>query len=117
MTPEHKQALKQAILQKIDLLKRQIETYGDLSRPVSPDNALGRLTRMEAINSRSINEASLLKSKLSLKSLEKQLDAIETPDFGLCRHCEDPIPHKRLMVMPEASLCVGCAENLTRGQD
>lgn len=116
MNPNQKQEIKQAIVEKINTLKKTIETFGDLSKPVSPDNAIGRLTRMEAINSRSINEASLAKSKRTLKALEKAIASIETPDFGYCLHCEESIPHKRLLIMPEASLCVGCAEKLSRGQ-
>ncbi len=116
MNIDQKQEIKQAIIKKMKSLKKTIETFYDLSKPVSPDNAIGRLTRMEAINSRSINEASLAKSKLTLKALKKALDSIETPDFGFCLHCDEPIPHKRLMIMPEASLCVGCAEKLSKAQ-
>ena len=116
MNPDQKQEIKQAIIKKMNSLRKTIETFGDLSKPVSPDNAIGRLTRMEAINSRSINEASLTKSKLTLKALKKALDSIETPDFGFCLHCDEPIPHKRLRIMPEAFLCVGCAEKLSKAQ-
>lgn len=116
MNPDKRQEIKRAIIKKMDTLKKNIEAFGNLSKPVSPDNAIGRLTRMEAINSRSINEASLAKSKQTLKSLKKALDSIESPEFGFCLHCEEPIAHKRLMVMPEASLCVACAEKFTNGQ-
>ncbi|HCY84467.1 MAG TPA: conjugal transfer protein TraR [Desulfobacteraceae bacterium] len=115
MTPAQKEEIRQAIIEKIKGLQKNIEAFGDLSKPVAPDNAIGRLTRMEAINSRSINEASLAKSKQTLSALNKALDAIDTEDFGHCLHCEEPIPHKRLMIMPEASLCVGCAEKISRG--
>ncbi len=118
MNPDQKQEIKQAIIEKMKILKKKVETFGNLSKPVSPDNAIGRLTRMEAINSRSINESSLAKSKLTLKALTKALNLVEDPDFGFCLTCEEPIPHKRLMIMPEASLCVRCSDKLSsrRGQ-
>lgn len=116
MNPEQIQEIKQVIIKKINTLKKKIETFGDLSKPVAPDNAISRLTRMEAINSRSINEASLAKSKQTLRSLEKALDSIGGSDFGFCLHCDEPIAHKRLMIMPEATLCVACAEKLSKGQ-
>ena len=115
MNPDQKQEIKQAIIERMDALRKNIETFGNLSKPVSPDNAIGRLTRMEAINSRSINEASLAKSKQTFKALKKALAMIEDPDFGFCLNCDEPIPHKRLMIVPEASLCVGCAEKLSGG--
>ncbi len=116
MNPDQKKEIKQAIIEKMKVVKTAIEALNDLSKPVSPDNAIGRLTRMEAISNKSINEASLAKSKQTLGALEKALDAVETQDFGDCLHCEEPIPHKRLMVMPEATLCVSCAEKLNRGR-
>ncbi len=115
MNKIEKEKIKQAIIEKIEALKKQVETFEDLSKPVSPDNAIGRLTRMEAINSRSINEASLAKSNQTLIALKKALDFIDDPDFGYCRHCEEPIPHKRLIIMPEAVLCVTCAEKISSG--
>ncbi|MDD9301236.1 MAG: TraR/DksA C4-type zinc finger protein [Desulfobacter sp.] len=116
MHPDQKQEIHQAMVKKIKALKKSIKTFGHLSKPVSPDNAIGRLTRMEAISSKNINAASLAKSKLTLKALEKALESIEDPDFGLCLSCQEPIPHKRLIIMPETSLCVGCAEKLNSGQ-
>ncbi len=113
MKISEKATLKQAILDKISDLTKKVESFGELSKPVSPDNAIGRLTRMEAINSRSINEASLATAKQTLKALRKALHLIEDPDFGDCSHCEEPIPYKRLLIMPEASLCVSCAQKLS----
>ena len=72
------------------------------SAPVSPDNAIGRLTRMEAINSKGINEAALRKAQTTRSQLEKALREIDSDDFGHCRDCEEPIAVARLMAMPEA---------------
>lgn len=47
MSPDRKQEIKQAIVEKINTLKKTIEAFEDLSKPVSPDNAIGRLIRNE----------------------------------------------------------------------
>ncbi len=112
MNKTEKQKLKQLMLQKIDKIKNNIQAFGDLSKPVAPDNAIGRITRMEAINSRSINQASLAKSKQTLRQLEKSIAKIDHPDFGNCQNCEEPIPIKRLLIMPETILCVACAQGI-----
>ena len=65
---------------------------------------------MEAINSKSINEATLNKARQTLSKLERALLLIDDPDFGLCHECEEPIPFARLMIVPESGLCVQCAE-------
>ena len=102
--------LKLHIKKKIERLKENIKSYQTLTQPIAPDNAIGRLTRMEAINSKSINEAALNKAKQTLSKMERALKMIHDPDFGLCRECEEPIPFERLMIVPESDLCVECAE-------
>ena len=110
METEKREQLKDHIKKKIEDLKENIKSYQVLTQPVVPDNAIGRLTRMEAINSKSINEAALNKSKQTLSKMERALMMINDPDFGLCRECEEPIPFARLMIVPESDLCVQCAE-------
>jgi DnaK suppressor protein len=82
---------------------------------VEPDNAIGRITRMEAINSKNMNEAALVKSTNTLDKLHRCLKKTDDPDFGYCMNCEEPIPYKRLLIMPEASLCVPCAQKINQG--
>ena len=110
MESEQKQKLKQHIKTEIEGIKKGIASFKKLTRPIAPDNAIGRLTRMEAINSKSINEAALSKLKNTLPKLERALIKIDAPEFGLCGECEEPIPFARLMIMPQADLCVQCAE-------
>ena len=112
MEKDRQRQLKVNIKEKLDGIKKDIASYELLTKPVSPDNAIGRLTRMEAINSKSINEAALRKAKYTRQKLERALAKIDDPDFGLCRECEEPIPTARLMILPETDLCVQCAEIL-----
>ena len=111
MKSERKEELESHIREKIGGLQEDIRSYEQLTRPISPDNAIGRLSRMEAISSKSINEAALRQAKYTLSRLERALKEMDGPDFGLCRECEEPIPFARLMIMPETDLCVECAED------
>ena len=113
MNEEKKESLRQHMTDRIDAVKTDIANFEELVKPVSPDNAIGRLTRMEAINNKSINEAALAKSKHTLGELERALNNIDDPDFGFCTVCEEPIPFARLMAMPESGLCVQCAARRT----
>lgn len=112
MTKEQKENLQKHIKKKIAMLQKDIISYKELTKPISPDSAIGRLTRMEAINSKSINEAALREAKYALSKLEQALKTIDDSDFGLCTECEEPIPFGRLMILPETDLCVACAEKL-----
>ena len=109
METEKREKLKEHIKKRIEDLKDNIKSYKTLIQPIAPDNAIGRLTRMEAINSKSINEAALNTARQTLSRMERALKMIHEPDFGLCRECEEPIPFKRLMIVPESDLCVECA--------
>jgi DnaK suppressor protein len=102
----------QKIQKSIADLKKDISALKVLAQPVSPDNAIGRLTRMEAINSKSISEATLYKAQNRLSRLERTMRQLDDPDYGLCHECEAPIPFERLMALPETTLCVDCAERL-----
>jgi len=110
MEIEKREKLKNHINEKIESVKQDIQSYQKLTRPIPPDNAIGRLTRMDAISSKSINEAALSNAKQTLSKMERALTMIDDPDFGLCRECEEQIPFARLMIMPESDLCVQCAE-------
>jgi RNA polymerase-binding transcription factor len=110
MSPEERQKLKQEITGEIEAQKRLIESLEVTSKPVPPDDAIGRLTRMEAINSRSVSEASLHSARSKLVKLETALGKVDRPEFGVCIRCEKPIPSGRIKVMPENVLCVPCAE-------
>ena len=112
METKHKNELREMLAKKRLAVKKDNATYRRLAKPVAPDNAIGRLTRMEAINSKGINEAALNKAELALDKLERALIKIDHPDFGRCRECEERIPLARLMILPETDLCVQCAEAL-----
>ncbi|MCP4109512.1 MAG: conjugal transfer protein TraR [Desulfobacteraceae bacterium] len=112
MENDLKAELKENIRKKMKAVKEDIASYKLLTKPVAPDNAIGRLTRMEAIRSKSINEAALNKAENTLSGLERALAKINNPDFGLCRECEEPIPPARLVILPETDLCVQCAEDM-----
>ncbi len=110
MLKAQKQELKNYILVKIEEMKTTIRNYEVSTKPIPPDNAIGRLTRMEAINSKSINEEALRKAQTTLSKLERALSKVDNPEFGVCEECEEPIPFARLKVMPEAILCVQCMQ-------
>jgi len=110
MTGKERKRLENHIRDKIHILKKDIASYRELTRPIAPDVSLGRLTRMDAIGSKSINEAALRKAENSLYGMERTLKGIDASDFGLCASCEEQIPFARLMAIPETLFCVECAE-------
>ncbi len=71
MTKEEKAELKIKIEAEAIKLKTQIEELKEEVKPIAPENAIGRLSRMDAINNRSVNEAALRKAEIRLNALEE----------------------------------------------
>jgi DnaK suppressor protein len=112
MTEAERSEVKLKIQSDLAETKAAVAELEELTKPIAPDDAIGRLTRMEAINSRSINEASLNAARAKLNKLERALDRVDNEDFGICAVCDKPIPIKRIMLMPEAIKCVQCADSI-----
>lgn len=105
----NKVEIKEKIESEILKTESQILEYKELVRPVEPENAIGRISRMDAINNKSVIEAALRKSKEKLEKLQIALSKIDDDDFGLCVHCHKPIPLGRILIMPQARSCVACS--------
>ncbi len=107
----NKEEFKRTITEEIERLKPAIKAFKEQTAPVVPDNAIGRLTRMEAISSKGVSEAALRSMKVKLQGLERALKRIDDdPEFGSCAECGEIIPPKRVLLVPESSKCVRCAE-------
>lgn len=106
---EKKDEIKSRIEEEIMKTLDSIVKYRELTKPISPENAIGRISRMDAINNKSINVAALQKAELKLNNLKVALTKIDDADFGLCRKCNQPIPLGRLLLLPQAAMCVNCS--------
>lgn len=112
MTKEERSFLKLRIDEEIKRLKSEIESLRSKIKPVSPEHSLGRLTRMEALNEKSVNESILLKSEQRLKKLLFVKDRVESDDYGICNLCDEEIPYERMKIIPESTICLECAKEM-----
>ena len=96
-------------IRMVELRNRIIE-YRELTKPIPPENAIGRVSRMDAINNRSVNEAALRQVEKQLAGLERAMGRLNDDRFGLCHRCGDTIPFGRILLLPGAVSCVRCAE-------
>ncbi len=101
--------IKKKILEEVAKTEKQIEDYKALTKPIAPNDAIGRVSRMDAINNKSVNEASLRQAKNKLVNLKRVLDKFGTEGFGICLNCKQPIPVGRILIRPQSLLCVNCA--------
>jgi len=106
---ENQIAVQNKILEEIEKTSSSILKYKELCKPISPDDAIGRVSRMDAINNKSVLEAALRKSENRLKKLKIVQKEIKTSGFGVCLRCKKNIPIARLILVPESKKCVNCA--------
>ena len=100
---------KESIEKSIKETKKDISKLKELTKPISPENAIGRVSRMDAINNKSVNEAALRSAINKLNLLDSALQRINNKDFGLCIRCKNEIPIQRILLMPQSNRCVHCA--------
>lgn len=105
----NRKELKKKIEAEILKTEGEIREVEKLTQPITPENSIGRVSRMDAINNKSVMEAALRTKKSKLTKLKIALAKIEETNFGLCAMCNHPIQSMRLMYMPESTRCVRCA--------
>ncbi len=110
MEERTRQQIKQQIDKQIMELRQEIKDLEGRSQTVDLDQPIGRLSRMDSLTNQGIVMSSLNKSKVRLARLEIASKRISRDDeFGYCENCGEDIAVKRLLVMPESTLCIHCA--------
>ena len=110
MTGPEREHLRAIITQQIKTQQQDIANLDILVTPIAPDVAIGRLSRMEAIAEKGVNQTKLHQWRQKLASLLQAQQRIGSPEFGFCEICDEPIPLARLQLMPDTRTCVACLE-------
>ncbi|MCW5907139.1 MAG: TraR/DksA C4-type zinc finger protein [Chitinophagales bacterium] len=101
--------IRKKVEEEIAKTKQLILEYREMAQPVEPDVAIGRISRMDAINNKSVAEAALREAENKLTKLHFVLSKVGTSEFGICQKCKAPIPLGRILIKPESMFCVKCA--------
>lgn len=81
-----------------------------MTKPVAPDVAIGRISRIDAINNKAVIESALRQAQEKLNKLNYVLTKVGSEDFGICLRCRTQIPVGRILIRPESIYCVNCAK-------
>ena len=110
MDKTQKKEIHKQLLHEIDNTQKKIYEYTELCKPISPENSIGRVSRMDAINNKSVVEAALRAAENKMQQLQVMQHKIKDTDFGMCNKCKQNIPLGRLMIRPHSKFCVNCAQ-------
>ena len=109
MEPNQESEIREKILETIKKVEEELLMLKEQTEPQGLDSAIGRISRMDYINNRSINEAQIRKNEAKLKGLSNWLGKLGTAEFGKCIRCGQEININRLLFMPESNHCIRCA--------
>ena len=109
MTNDDKEAIRDSIIEQIDEFEKDIILLKEAAKPIAPDDAYGRVSRMDAINNKVIVDASLKDKETAVRRFKYTLSKIDSEDYGKCSRCGNDINIKRLMSIPYVNLCISCA--------
>lgn len=108
-TPDEISQFNEKVQSKLKILDERIAEYRELTQPIPPENAIGRVSRMDAINNRSVNEAALRQAEKQRSDLLRARGRLHDDKFGLCHACGKAIPVGRILLVPSATRCVQCS--------
>ena len=84
----------------------------DARRPVELDQqAVGRLSRMDALQQQAMAEANERARRRDLVRIEMAERRLADGSYGHCEECDEEIPDGRLRIDPMAERCVNCASH------
>ena len=84
LSEKNKLKIQTRIKKEIQNTISSIKEYKELSKPIAPENAIGRVSRMDAINNKSVTELALKKAEEKLKKLKIAEREMKKANFGIC---------------------------------
>jgi len=108
LTDKQRIELHRALLDLRKELQKQLEDSSDGAMPVSLDQPIGRLSRMDAMQQQSMVQANRRTAQTRLTRIEAALRRYHSEEYGFCVECEEEIGYARLKAQPEAPFCIGC---------
>lgn len=102
--------IREIILQKLADLEEQDRLGREGQAVVELDQqAVGRLSRMDALQSQAMAKATQAQREIQFKALKAALKRMEDDDYGYCQDCGEDIPDARLKLNPAVLKCMSCA--------
>lgn len=86
-------------------------TVDDVKPIEASGSAIGRVTRIDAIQMQGMAQMSRAQLELRLEKVRNALAALDAGTYGTCRYCKGPIDLSRLEALPEAPFCLPCQES------
>ena len=108
LSDEQLEELRKALISLQKTLEDDLKNASSGSKPVSLDDPIGRVSRIDAIQMQQLAKNQRARIEVRIQQVTSALNRLKTPEFGICIECEEPITFDRLKVRPEGTLCLAC---------
>ncbi len=109
------EAVRAALIARRAALLRLVDSSAEARRTVELDpSRVGRLSRMDALQSQAMSVATDRRRKVELQQIEAALGRIVDGDYGYCAGCGEAIGPQRLALNPTTPVCIDCAKSAGR---
>jgi DnaK suppressor protein len=96
-------------------LERLLESQKEYNDGLAGTNIADETDHAQREISLHSNYALIERKSHELKQIARLIDKIKSGEkFGECEECGEPIPTARLLIMPEATLCISCQRELEK---
>jgi len=108
-------ALRERLVARLAELRAASADTAEARRPVALDQAaVGRLSRMDAMQVQSMAMAAERQRHEEARRIEAAIRRIDEGEYGACVACGEDIAPKRLAVDPTIATCIRCASGADR---
>ena len=87
----------------------EASTVADRAVVDASDTAMGRLSRMDALQQQAMAQATERRRQVELARIDAALKRMDEGEYGVCVQCGKDITLKRLEFDPAVPLCITCA--------
>lgn len=93
-----------------DLQQHQQEAFDAADTVELDQSSIGRLSRMDAMQSQAMAKATLQRRKQKRIDILAALEKLQGDDFGYCEDCDEVINLPRLEFNPSVAYCLKCSD-------
>ncbi len=108
LTAESIAELQHDLLTLREDLRKMLQDSTTGAQPVSLEEPIGRLSRIDALQQQSMTKATRETARVRLERIEAALRRHDDGTYGECLECEQAISYARLKAQPETLFCIEC---------
>ena len=109
LKPDQLEQIRTELQRTLARLERNMKLGGNGRPPELDQSAVGRLSRIEAIQNQGLTQNLQERERVQLAQILDALQRLDEGCYGVCTRCREPVGFERLMVFPEARHCSACS--------